>query len=185
MSFTRFHDDPSRIKKQLDESTFQGRYFLNTPGAGMDLPFKEDPHFRLQKWGANLHTNTVNIESDLHGLTRTLNRDLINKNNYQKSVVNSSPYKYKDELPTTEESRTSHPAWSYRDLERNRWETPYLNPQNNLERTFDHNIQTRILEKDSHITKVPMVGGYNNFFNGESSMCMGKNKNVCNNSKFH
>ena len=77
MSFTRFHDDPSRIKKQLDESTFQGRYFLNTPGAGMDLPFKEDPHFRLQKWGANLHTNTVNIESDLHGLTRTLNLSLI------------------------------------------------------------------------------------------------------------
>ena len=41
MSFTRFHDDPSRIKKQIDESSFTGRYMLNTPGPGMDLPFYE------------------------------------------------------------------------------------------------------------------------------------------------
>ena len=41
MSFTRFHDDPSRIKKQSEELSFQGRYFLNTPGQGMDLPFEE------------------------------------------------------------------------------------------------------------------------------------------------
>ena len=70
MSFTRFHDDEARIKKRLEESTFQGRYFLNVPGPGMDLAFHEDPQLRLQKWGANLHNNTVNLESDLHGLTR-------------------------------------------------------------------------------------------------------------------
>ena len=37
MSFTRFHDDPYRIKKQLEETTYTGRYMLNTPGQGVDL----------------------------------------------------------------------------------------------------------------------------------------------------
>ena len=29
MSFTRFHDDPCRIEKQLQESTGTGKYMLN------------------------------------------------------------------------------------------------------------------------------------------------------------
>ena len=70
MAFTRFHDDSARIKKQVEESSFVGRYMLNTPGPGDNLPFFEDPQLRLQKWGANLKTNTVNMESDLLGLTR-------------------------------------------------------------------------------------------------------------------
>ena len=86
MSFTRFHDDPARVKKQLEESTYQGRYFLNKPGAGVDLPFFEDPHLRLQGWGANLHNNTVNLESDLYGLSRTLNRDQINATIIKKNL---------------------------------------------------------------------------------------------------
>ena len=64
MSFTRFHDDPNRIKKQVNESSFAGRYALNTPGQGIDLPFSEDPQMRLQRWGANLRDNTVALESD-------------------------------------------------------------------------------------------------------------------------
>ena len=76
MSFTRFHDDPYRIQKQLEESTHTGRYQLDTPGQGINLPFMEDPHIRLQKWGSNLRTNTTAIESDLRGLTRKLNNDL-------------------------------------------------------------------------------------------------------------
>ena len=50
MSFTRFHDDPARIKKQIQDSSFSGRYMLNVPGQGTDLPFVEDPHIRLQHW---------------------------------------------------------------------------------------------------------------------------------------
>ena len=50
MSFTRFHDDPNRIKKQVEESITGCNYMLNTPGQGIDLPFFEDPQLRLQKW---------------------------------------------------------------------------------------------------------------------------------------
>ena len=51
MAFTRFHDDPSRIQKQLQESTFIGRYQLNTPGqgTGTSLPFQEDPNILIKQ----------------------------------------------------------------------------------------------------------------------------------------
>lgn len=182
MSFTRFHDDPSRIKKQSEESSFQGRYFLNTPGQGMDLPFVEDPHVRLQKWGANLHTNAVNLESDLYGLSRKMNRDLIDKNNYMNAKVSSTQNKYRNENPTTEESRASHPGWMYRGIEQPRWEVPYLNPQNSLEKNFSHNLQTRILEKDHFVPTIPVVNNNHYYLTG-SSLCTGNNKN-CLNTQF-
>ena len=91
MSFTRFHDDPVRISKQLQESTYLGRYQLNRPGPGVHLPFVEDPNIRLQRWGANLQNNTVDLESSLRSLDRPLNRDLIKENNYKNHLVQSAP----------------------------------------------------------------------------------------------
>jgi hypothetical protein len=79
MAFTRFHDDPCRINKQLQESTGLGRYMLNVPGNGSKPLYMDDPFIRMQKWGGNLMTNTVNLESDLFGLSRLLNRDDITK----------------------------------------------------------------------------------------------------------
>lgn len=157
MAFTRFHDDPARIQKQLAESTFLGRYQLDTPGQGVDLPFSEDPQLRLQKWGANLRTNRVNLESDFRGMTRKLNRDYTDKNNYLDNDVRSERVDYRQSDPFIEESRASHPAWTYRDLEQTRWETPFLNPQANLEKKFQDNVQTRILEKDYFTPTIPLA----------------------------
>jgi hypothetical protein len=154
MAFTRFHDDPARIKKQLQQSTYTGRYELNTPGPGINLPFFEDPQLRLQRWGANLQTNTVGLESDLFGLTRKLERDPESSNYIKHEQTGQTP-NYPTADPFVEESRASHPAWSYRSLEHPRWEEPWLNPQANLEKRFHDNIQTRILEKDYF--KEPMV----------------------------
>jgi len=148
MSFTRFHDDPVRIEKRLAISTFEGRYQLNRPGPGIDMPFYEDPNQRLQMWGANLHNNTVNLESDLKGLTRPLTRDDIQKNNHKLHAVPSSIMRfYGTAEPYVEESRATHPAWMYRDLEQSKWETPLLNPQSNLEIPMMTNIQTRLLRR--------------------------------------
>ena len=148
MSFTRFHDDEVRINQQLKELTFPGRYQLSVPGPGASMPFQDDTHLRMQKWGANLRTNTINLESDLIGLTRPLQRDNVDTNNYKTQSVNSSQISYSNQNPFVEERRASHPAWMYRDLEHPRWETPIINPQANLEKPFHDNIQTRILEKD-------------------------------------
>ena len=57
MAFTRFHDDPSRIQKYLEETTNIGNYVINVPGNGISPFYIEDPHIRAQKWGANLSNN--------------------------------------------------------------------------------------------------------------------------------
>jgi hypothetical protein len=153
MAFTRFHDDPIRIQKQIDESTFSGRYYLNTPGQGISMPYQNETQLRLQKWGANITDNIINLESDFLGLTRKLNRDLPELNEYKKYSVNPRPLMYSSVDPFVEESRASHPAWMYKDLEQPRWEMPWINPQSNLELQFPNNLQTRILEKDYYAEK--------------------------------
>jgi hypothetical protein len=176
--FTRFHDDTARIKKQLEESTFTGRYMLNTPGPGDKLPFFEEPQLRLQKWGANLKTNTVNMESDLFGLTRPLNRDLVDENDYKQYAVRTGDVTYSNQSPFVEESRTSHPAWMYKDLEQTRWENPFLNPLNGLEKGFNENIQTRILEKDYFVPRIPIVDNTDDYYLTGDSICVGGNCNI-------
>jgi len=74
MAFTRFHDDPCRIMKRLQESTDAALYAYNVPGPGDSLPFVEDPHVRLQLWGANRVADAVRLESALRGLGRPLSR---------------------------------------------------------------------------------------------------------------
>jgi hypothetical protein len=157
MAFTRFHDDPHRIQKKIDEIASIENYYLNKPGNGVNMPFQMDPQIRLQGWGANLHTNAIELESDFRGLSRPLNRDIIKQNEYSLHMSDSNPYIYQQELPFIDETRSTHPAWMYRDLEQSRWEHPWLNPQNNFELPMNTNVQTRILEKDSYVPEYPNV----------------------------
>jgi len=159
MSFTRFYDDPNRIEAKLKEMTFAGRYQLDVPGPGTNLPFQEDAQVRLQKWGANLHTNTVNIESDLIGLSRRLERDPQEENDYKQHMARSTMPNYPLSQPFVDETRASHPAWMYRNVVQNRWEYPLINPQANIEKRFQDNIQTRILEKDFYIPRLSTLQG--------------------------
>jgi len=160
MAFTRFHDDPLRIQKQMDESTFTGRYMLNRPGPGIKMPFQSDAQLRLQYWGANITTNIIPLESDFRGLTRPLNRDNPALNQYNEHSEKVEPLKYSESNPFIDESRASHPAWMYRDLEQPRWELPWINPQSpvHTELQFPNNIQTRLLEKDFYHPTIPNLG---------------------------
>jgi len=155
MAFTRFHDDPARISKYAEETSYAGRYHLNVPGQGINMAFQEDPQIRLQQWGANLTTNTVNLESDLRGLTRHLTHDHLEENNYKNKAAFTETLSYGNESPFVDESRATYPAWMYRDLEQSRWETPFVNPQANVEIQFPNNVQTRILEKDYFKVQIP------------------------------
>ncbi len=156
MSFTRFHDDDLRIEKQLEQQTIVGRYQLDVPGQGASMPFQDDTQLRMQKWGANLQTNSINLESDLMGLTRRIGRDDVNEQDYKTHSVNTQTINYPKTNPYIEESRATHPAWTYRDLEHPIWEEPIVNPQSNLEKPFHDNIQTRILEKDYYKPKTSL-----------------------------
>ena len=155
MAFTRFHDDPCRIQKQLQETTGIGRYMLNVPGNGDKPLFMDDPFIRMQKWGANLMTNTVNLESDLMGLTRPTNRDCKDVDEYSNKAVKSKSVQYSSMQPTTEQPRATHPAWTARDLEQVDWYTLPLNPQENTCLRFENNISTRIIQKDNFVTCLP------------------------------
>ena len=156
MAFTRFHDDEARIEKQLQESTGLGRYMLNVPGNNGDKPcFMEDPFIRMQKWGANLMTNTVNLESDLLGLTRKMNHDSLTENNYTSKAVSTQKKSYPNCTPSTDQSRATMPAWMFRDLEQVNWSILPLNPQENTCFPFENNVSTRLVEKDYYVAKAP------------------------------
>ena len=155
MAFTRFHDDPCRINKQLQESTGVGRYMLNVPGNGSKPLYMDDPFIRMQKWGGNLMTNTVNLESDLFGLSRNTNRDDLESNEYRLNAVKSNSVQYESANLMTDQSRATHPAWLIRDLEQTKLPYLPLNPQENTCFTFQNNLSTRILEKERFIAKAP------------------------------
>jgi hypothetical protein len=151
MAFTRFRDDPIRITKELQQSTFSGRYVLDVPGPGVNVPFLEDSQIRLQQWGANMWSDSTNLESEFRGLGRPLNHGI---KTYKESKLQHG---YQIHFPSSDvhadESRASHPAWMFRDLEHSRWEAPLINPQAHAIKPFAEPIQTRILAKDAYWQK--------------------------------
>jgi len=165
MSFTRFHDDPCRVEKQLQQSTDPGRWVLNVPGNGEKPSYMEDPHIRIQGWGGNLMTNTIDLESELRGVNRRISRDCLGKDEYSKFIVNSKPIQYPTNSSLyTEESRAVMPAWTARELEQVNWYTLPLNPQENTCMTFQNNLNTRILEKDYFVKKLPCFSNASDVF---------------------
>ena len=148
MAFTRFHDDPCRIAKQLQESTDQGSYYLNVPGNGNAPEYFNDTHIQLQKWGGNLNLNPINLESDLRGLTRKLTRDHVSKNSHNTNKINQEVKTYPINNTGTNQSRASHPAWMFRDLKQMRYDILFLDPQENVCYPFENNLNTSLLEKD-------------------------------------
>ena len=155
MSFTRFYDDPNRIQARVENSAYAGKYFLETPAVEGEnrMPFQEDPHIRLQRWGANMTTSPLDVENQLFGLDRRLNRDYMgDAGGFYSSLLPTAgvPISYSSEHKiNTDETRASNPAWLLRGIEIPRWEEPFLNPQANLEKTFADGISTRNEEKDN------------------------------------
>ena len=154
MASKRFKYDDERTIKSLQQSTDPGRWILNVPGNGANPCYMEDPQIIIQKWGGNLRTNTINLESELRGVNRQLGRDCLGKDDYKTYTVGSSAIQYPNcSNLFTEQSRATNPAWWYRDLEQNNFEYPPLNPQVNTCLPFQNNLSTRILEKDYYTPK--------------------------------
>lgn len=149
MASTRFHDDPCRQIKQLQQSTGPGRYYLNVPGNGDTPAFMADPHIIPQKWAGNLWTNTVNLESSLFGINRQINKDCLGKHEYTAFNVQSAPAHYPvSHALTTEQPRAIMPAWTARETEQSHMFYLPQDPQENTCFPFENNVSTRILEKD-------------------------------------
>jgi len=158
MAFTRFHDDPCRVEKQLQQSTGPGRWILNVPGNGDKPEYMADPQIRIQTWGGNLMTNCFDLESELRGVNRRANKDCLGKDEFTRFNVPTQRVSYpSNSVLYTEESRTIMPAWTARDLEQVNWGILPLNPQENTCFPFENNLNTRILEKDNFVAKIPCL----------------------------
>lgn len=158
MACTRFNYDDDRTKKRLQQQTDPGKWILNVPGNGSHPAYMEDPQIIIQKWGANLRTNTVDLESSLLGVNHRLTRDCLGVNQYTNYNVPNEPIQYPDcRTLFTEQARATHPAWMVRDLEQVDWYYPPLNPQENVCYPFENNLNTRILEKDGFQAKRPCL----------------------------
>lgn len=153
MAFTRFHDDECRIMKQNQQATDPGRWIIDVPGNGDRPCYVMDPHIIPQKWGANLWTNSVDVQSVMLGLDRRLNRDCIVdwSSNTRMSAFRteslSSTYPVCDQFLVTDESRVSCPAWTFRDKEQVDWWPMILNPQENVMIPFRYNESSRVEPK--------------------------------------
>jgi len=155
MAFTRFKYDDSRTMKELQQSTDQGRWILNVPGNGTKPDYIEDPNIRIQKWGANLMTNHVDIENTLWGITMNNNRDYLDQNQYKKNVKQSEKLYYpRNSDLYVDQSRSTDPAWEYRNTETNHWLEPlrYVEPIHMIPHQ-SHQINSRNLEKDIYEQK--------------------------------
>jgi hypothetical protein len=166
MAFTRFHDDDARIAIQLQQQTDQERWYLDVPGAGSKPCFILDPQIIPQKWGGNLWTHSIDIQSSLLGIDRQLNRDCLDKDKYKRQQVFASPIDYPecDSFLTTEQSRTIMPAWTARDLPQNHAYILPNNPQAHTETPFQNNTSTRVLEKDNFRRTYNCVPENNQFY---------------------
>lgn len=155
MSNTRFNYDTCRSVKKIQESTDPCRYMLNTPGPGCNPCFVEDPHIRLQKIGPNLRegsdTTFTDITSDLRGLTRPLSKDCYS---YKEHAVVSKQKSYETCYPTvTDETRATHPAWMYRDLEQTRWYPLFYKPEDHAVQPFAYYINSSNEARDNFVPK--------------------------------
>lgn len=154
MAFTRFKYDDCRTIKSLQQQTDPGKWILDVPGNGINPCFIEDPQIRIQKWGANLRTNTINLESDLMGVNRKITKNDCIDDVYTKfNVPNNAIHSDNCKAEFTQQSRAIAPAWMVRDLEQVDWYYPPINPQINTCLPFQNNLSTRILEKDYFLPK--------------------------------
>jgi hypothetical protein len=114
----------------------------------------------MQEWGTNLRRvpggAPIDINSDLLGITRPLSKDCSQKEFPFAGVV----FSMKNEYPTcgkefTSQSRATHPAFLYRDLEQSNRYPLFLNPQENVCMPFQNNLNTQLLERDRFVPKIP------------------------------
>lgn len=146
MSFTRFHDDPCRIQKQVQEAMGPCNYILNVPGNGLKPCYMEDPYIRMQKWGGNLMTNPIDLESRLRGMDQKLSKDCIA---YDDKPMQTSKINYPTCGEVTAQPRAVMPAWTVREQVQTNFNILPSNPQDNALMPFESNQSTRILAKDN------------------------------------
>ena len=91
-------------------------------------------------------SGTVDWESELRGITRPLVKGDVY--NYRDSKLPTIAPIQAYNCPISDETRATLPAWTFREKEQDRWETPFLNPIDKAIIPFDINLNVRRHECD-------------------------------------
>jgi hypothetical protein len=153
-------DDICEMRLNIEGDAASLNYMLNVPGNGtsnifnngMSPEYIEDPYIRLQRFGANLSFNPVDINSKLGGVYNQLSCDTYVKNTRDPFF---DDYYLRNNYSTikkaiTDQPRATNPAWELRGLEQNRWAYLPNNPQLHTEKLFSNNNNSRMDEKDKY-----------------------------------
>ena len=92
--FTRTKDTRNKIQHDLNAAAYANNYVFTTPGNGAAPKYIENVEIRLQKWGGNLRTHPIDIDSNLRGIGHHLGRDDVASDDYTKHAVRSSQKTY-------------------------------------------------------------------------------------------
>tara|TARA_B100000401_G_scaffold438429_1_gene387044 strand:- start:12078 stop:12524 length:447 start_codon:yes stop_codon:yes gene_type:complete len=131
--FTRTKDTNEKIQYDLNLLTKSNNYTFGKPGNGTAPPFIEDTHIRLQQWGANKRQNITEIEHDLFGQTRKLNRDTP-ETEYLKNAYKSTAPTYKTDSIKNDHTKIRDNFYDDREVSLQNPRTHILNedPQKNI-----------------------------------------------------
>ena len=147
MAFTRNKYDDCRIIKQLQQSTDPGRWTMNVPGNGTNMPLMEDPYIRIQKWGANLSATPCALEDALMGRDKIIGKGDATRMTNIDGFTSSLLYPSNQSL-TTDQSRATHPAFLHRETTRSHLHFPLQDPQSHISQR--NSVGTRFVAKDLH-----------------------------------
>lgn len=153
MAFTRFKYDDCRTEDRIKQSSGPMRYILSVPGPGSNTNLISDPYIRLQKYGANIRNNPVDVNSDLLGLTRNLTLDCCD---YKKYQVKSKPmFAQNYNYSLTNQPRESQTLYEVKEKQHDNFDYLFWNPEvhANLMIPFENNLSSRIVEKDKYVYK--------------------------------
>lgn len=163
MSFNRLKYDIG-VKKLDDKiSTRIGNYGVNTPVIKKNC-FQTNPRIMDQKTGVSMNSNVdwrfyagpIDTESDLLNLDRRASRDPLTKYNPLKDVCRNSDTclsNMPDCYFPTSDTRLSNPSSNLRGINIKRFDFLHKNPQENVFFQGRQNIPTRLVVKDSWVTK--------------------------------
>tara|TARA_B100001093_G_scaffold518355_1_gene602886 strand:- start:1830 stop:2318 length:489 start_codon:yes stop_codon:yes gene_type:complete len=161
MAFTRFNYDDARVKKNLQQATGPGRYILDKPGWGAKPGIFNDPQMRINTWGANLtkdFDHLIDVETLLWNKDTKLSKYNCNYKFVKQMNKSSTGHQFPVyNKPVTDESRATHPAFQYRDLQQHQPTPLFFNPQQNIDLRFPNNVNTRLIERDNHKPIIPQL----------------------------
>ncbi len=178
MSFTRPRQDTCSYRHELSQTIGPGEYQLAKPYP-CNPCFVNDPHIRMQRFGASLSKNTslIDIDSEMIGINRKFSKcpelnyiptcvtnqygganpgGYISKSNGAVNIdCNVVHFPEVNCFEPVEDTRLSNPPSTLRGTGVNRWEWLCRNPQERIHMPFDNNINNRLVVKDNHRPCIP------------------------------